>query len=113
MSSFESEANFSSSSSAAAVVGEDSAEVGKIAPVEVPMIQIEDALDIVYCPNCGFPPELCSFGVNFDKCVPWIMENMIEALDEEVLSRLLGETSLEDAAVSARCCLSVISHSIF
>jgi density-regulated protein len=72
-------------------------EVGKVASgEEVTMIRLEDALEVVYCPNCGFPPEYCCFGADFDKCVPWILENMMEVLDEEVLTKLLGEATLED-----------------
>ncbi len=101
MSALEAEEGVASSAAEAGAEGEAEAEeVGKIAPSEVVMIRTEDALEVVYCPNCGFPPEYCSFGVNFDKCVPWIMENMIEALDEDVLTRLLGEATLDEDDVS-------------
>jgi len=94
MSAFEEDSAIASSSQD---VNVDASDVGKVAPEEVSMIKIDEALDVVYCPTCGFPPEYCCFGPNFEKCVPWILENMMEVLDEEVLTRLLGEATLEDA----------------
>eukprot|EP01006_Ploeotia_vitrea_P006206 TRINITY_DN12527_c0_g1_i1.p1 TRINITY_DN12527_c0_g1~~TRINITY_DN12527_c0_g1_i1.p1 ORF type:complete len:239 (-),score=121.39 TRINITY_DN12527_c0_g1_i1:50-688(-) len=38
--------------------------------------KIEGALEVVYCPRCGYPPEYCEFRKDFAKCKPWIMENM-------------------------------------
>ena len=46
----------------------------------VNMIKFEDALTVQYCPTCGFPPEYCSYGANFDACLPWILENAVEVL---------------------------------
>lgn len=93
------EAESTPSSSAAA-----SSSSGKIAAEEAAaastMIRAQDALEVLYCPMCGFPPEYCSYGVNFlEKCVPWIMDNCPEALDEETLSKLISDVSVgEDGA---------------
>lgn len=101
MSAFEQEEEVSAAVSSSSQDVEGS-EVGKVATDEVTMIKLDDALDVVYCPNCGFPPEYCSFGANFDKCLPWILENMMEVLDEEVLTKLLGEATLEEGEGDAK-----------
>lgn len=41
------------------------------------------ALEVVYCPNCTFPPEYCKFGPCWDKCKPWLQQNF-PAIYEEV-----------------------------
>jgi len=35
-------------------------------------------LEVLYCGNCGFPPEFCEFGGKGwkKKCGPWLIENM-------------------------------------
>jgi density-regulated protein DRP1 len=37
---------------------------------------IKKPAKVVYCPNCGMPPDFCDFDkATFEKCKPWIMEN--------------------------------------
>eukprot|EP00899_Mesostigma_viride_P002054 jgi/Mesvir1/1184/Mv17679-RA.1 len=31
--------------------------------------------EVLYCGECGLPPEYCEFGPNFEKCKPWLIEN--------------------------------------
>jgi len=31
---------------------------------------------IIYCGVCGLPPEYCEFGPSFEKCKPWLIENV-------------------------------------
>ncbi|KAE9608124.1 putative density-regulated protein DRP1 [Lupinus albus] len=33
---------------------------------------------VLYCPICSLPPEYCEFGSDFDKCKPWLIQNVPE-----------------------------------
>jgi density-regulated protein DRP1 len=60
-----------------------------------PLIRADAALSVLYCPFCSFPPEYCSYGVYFmEKCVPWILENCPDALDEELLSQMINDVTV-------------------
>lgn len=69
------------------------------AVVVQPMVDYENPQAVLYCPNCTLPPEYCSFGVNFDKCVPWILDNCPEVLDESTLNKLLGDSTVDEGEV--------------
>jgi len=36
----------------------------------------KSGLEILYCGVCGLPPEYCEFGPSFEKCKPWLIENV-------------------------------------
>jgi density-regulated protein DRP1 len=55
---------------------------GEPAEAKIPVVQMRDqppvtrAAKVVYCPNCGMPPDFCDFDkTTFEKCKPWIMQN--------------------------------------
>eukprot|EP01041_Mallomonas_annulata_P004705 gene4705-9325_t len=50
----------------------------------------------IYCPICSCPPEYCEYGPTYDQCLPWILQNCPDILNPDVLSKALGNTSLED-----------------
>mmetsp|Transcript_25215 Transcript_25215/g.24132 ORF Transcript_25215/g.24132 Transcript_25215/m.24132 type:complete len:230 (+) Transcript_25215:115-804(+) len=50
---------------------------------------------VTYCPTCSLPPEYCEYGQTFEKCLPWILENCPEAVSEDILSKMMGEVSIE------------------
>lgn len=31
---------------------------------------------VLYCQVCSLPPEYCEFGSDFDKCKPWLIQNV-------------------------------------
>jgi len=33
-------------------------------------------LEVLYCGICSLPPEYCEFGPSFEKCKPWLIENV-------------------------------------
>lgn len=59
-------------------------------------LTMNDAVTVLYCAICGYPPEYCSFGAKFDQCLPWIMDNCPEVLDDETLAKVMGEMELND-----------------
>jgi hypothetical protein len=54
---------------------------------------------VTYCPTCSLPPEYCEYGQTFEKCLPWILENCPEAVSEDILSKMMGEVSIEGEEV--------------
>ena len=59
-------------------------QTDEIASSSVKLIRLEDAIEVIYCPTCGFPPEYCSYGPNFDACLPWILENAVDVLGKNL-----------------------------
>ncbi|CAL0320296.1 unnamed protein product [Lupinus luteus] len=47
---------------------------------------------VLYCPICSLPPEYCEFGSDFDKCKPWLIQNV-----PELYPNLLKEANEKDA----------------
>lgn len=54
---------------------------------------------VTYCPTCSLPPEYCEYGQTFEKCLPWILEHCPEAVSEDILSKMMGEVSIEGEEV--------------
>ena len=55
-----------------------------------------EPLVVRYCPICSLPPEYCEYGPCFDKCLPWVTENMPEVLSEAVLAKMVGKISMDE-----------------
>ncbi|CCW63443.1 unnamed protein product [Phytomonas sp. EM1] len=62
---------------------EDSIENGKDATEPAHKAPIE----VLYCPFCTFPAEMCEFGGMMDKCRPWLLEHAPEFADADNLGR--------------------------
>jgi hypothetical protein len=64
---------------AAAAASEEPAKV--VGPLEVEFVPhdkqppMQQAVKVVYCPNCGLPPDFCQYGPTWEKCKPWCLEN--------------------------------------
>ncbi|CAE7330631.1 TMA22 [Symbiodinium natans] len=56
---------------------------------------METAVDVLYCPVCGLPPDFCQYGPSWEKCKPWCIENVPHYYPE------LSGVSLEDAKKKA------------
>eukprot|EP00927_Polykrikos_kofoidii_P021965 TRINITY_DN20649_c0_g1_i1.p1 TRINITY_DN20649_c0_g1~~TRINITY_DN20649_c0_g1_i1.p1 ORF type:complete len:270 (-),score=74.93 TRINITY_DN20649_c0_g1_i1:75-884(-) len=73
----------------------------QVGPLEVEFVPhdkqppIERAVDVVYCPNCGLPPDFCQYGPSWEKCKPWCLENFPQYYPE------LSGISLDDAKKKA------------
>lgn len=63
---------------------------------EVAMIDFGAPCSVVYCPTCTMPCEFCEHGACFDKCLPWIVKNCPEVLNETLLAEMLAKTSIGD-----------------
>ena len=61
------------------------------------LIDGNDPLHVIYCPNCSMPPEYCEYNVPevFEKCLPWIIEHCPEVLSKSVRAKVLGEDMVE------------------
>ncbi|XP_054820475.1 translation machinery-associated protein 22-like [Prosopis cineraria] len=35
-----------------------------------------EPIRVLYCSVCSLPPEYCEFGPDFDKCKPWLVQNV-------------------------------------
>ncbi|CCW70861.1 unnamed protein product [Phytomonas sp. Hart1] len=44
-------------------------------------------IEVLYCPFCTFPAEMCEFGGMMDKCRPWLLEHAPEFADADNLGR--------------------------
>ncbi|XP_019431121.1 PREDICTED: translation machinery-associated protein 22-like isoform X1 [Lupinus angustifolius] len=40
------------------------------------MAEKPQPIRVIYCPICSLPPEYCEFGSDFDKCKPWLIQNV-------------------------------------
>lgn len=51
------------------------------------IITREFPVQVLYCPVCTFPAEMCEFSGIMDKCRPWLLENAAELADAEEKGR--------------------------
>ncbi|XP_019416128.1 PREDICTED: translation machinery-associated protein 22-like [Lupinus angustifolius] len=56
------------------------------------MAEKPQPLRVLYCPICSLPPEYCEFGSDFDKCKPWLIQNV-----PELYPNLVKEANEKDA----------------
>ncbi|KAK7411935.1 hypothetical protein VNO78_03379 [Psophocarpus tetragonolobus] len=47
---------------------------------------------VLYCGVCSLPPEYCEFGSDFEKCKPWLIQNVPDLYPD-----LLKEANVKDA----------------
>ncbi|KAF1864506.1 hypothetical protein Lal_00021929 [Lupinus albus] len=40
------------------------------------MAEKPQPIRVIYCPICSLPPEYCEFGSDFDRCKPWLIQNV-------------------------------------
>jgi len=45
---------------------------------------------MLYCGVCGLPPEYCEYGTSFDKCIPWLKQNVPDI--EKIYPQLKDES---------------------
>jgi len=45
---------------------------------------------VLYCGVCGLPPEYCEYGTSFDKCIPWLKQNVPDI--EKIYPQLKDES---------------------
>jgi len=45
-------------------------------------VEVAYPLQVVYCGNCGLPPEYCEFFPNYDKCRIWLEANLPSELEK-------------------------------
>ncbi|EFJ35219.1 hypothetical protein SELMODRAFT_141796 [Selaginella moellendorffii] len=57
-----------------------------------------DKVQVLYCAVCSLPPEYCEFGPDFEKCKPWLLENVPDLYPE--LARERAEQQLQGLTVS-------------
>jgi len=48
------------------------------------------AQTVIYCGICGLPPEYCEYGPTFEKCIPWLKENISDI--EKIYPQLKDDT---------------------
>jgi len=48
------------------------------------------AKTVLYCGVCGLPPEYCEYGTSFDKCIPWLQQNIPDI--EKIYPQLKDES---------------------
>eukprot|EP00600_Ochromonadales_sp_CCMP1393_P001104 CAMPEP_0174989908 /NCGR_PEP_ID=MMETSP0004_2-20121128/21001_1 /TAXON_ID=420556 /ORGANISM="Ochromonas sp., Strain CCMP1393" /LENGTH=56 /DNA_ID=CAMNT_0016243405 /DNA_START=71 /DNA_END=238 /DNA_ORIENTATION=+ len=41
------------------------------------------------------PPEFCEYGASFEKCLPWILNNCPEVLDDKIIAEMVGKLSVD------------------
>ncbi|KAK2449473.1 translation machinery-associated protein [Trifolium repens] len=47
---------------------------------------------VLYCQVCSLPPEYCEFGSDFEKCKPWLIQNV-----PNLYPNLLNEANVKEA----------------
>ncbi|GET89131.1 hypothetical protein, conserved [Leishmania tarentolae] len=63
------------------------------------------AVEVLYCPICTFPAEMCEFSGVVEKCRPWLLENAAELADAEERGRkrrILTEKDRLEAMLEGR-----------
>lgn len=62
-------------------------------------------VEVLYCPMCTFPAEMCEFGGMMEKCRPWLLEHAAELADAEDRGRkrrILTEKGRLEALLEGR-----------
>ncbi|CBZ27609.1 conserved hypothetical protein [Leishmania mexicana MHOM/GT/2001/U1103] len=63
------------------------------------------AVEVLYCPICTFPAEMCEFSGMVEKCRPWLLEHAADLADAEERGRkrrILTEKDRLEAMVEGR-----------
>ncbi|KAK7200415.1 Translation initiation factor SUI1 [Novymonas esmeraldas] len=84
---------------AEAADGGDGGDGEPPAPTRLP------AVEVLYCPMCSFPAEMCEFAGMMDKCRPWLLEHAAELADAEDRGRkrrILTEKGRLEALLEGR-----------
>nr|CCC94658.1 unnamed protein product [Trypanosoma congolense IL3000] len=50
-------------------------------------VELMKPVDVLYCPNCTFPAEMCEFSGMYEQCRPWLLEHAKELADAEERGR--------------------------
>lgn len=82
--------------------GEDSSGDDDDSDIEVTR---QEAVEVLYCPICTFPAEMCEFSGMMDKCRPWLQEHAAELADAEERGRkrrILTEKERLEAMIEGR-----------
>ena len=65
-------------------------------------------LDVLYCPNCTYPPEYCEYSGKLQGCIPFLKKTLYKGKDTSALEhrgkgkeQLAGPTPEEIAAAAA------------
>jgi density-regulated protein DRP1 len=58
------------------------------------MINFGSPVSVVYCPTCTMPCEFCEHGACFEKCLPWIVRNCPEVLNETLLAEMTAKMAI-------------------
>ncbi|XP_061362782.1 translation machinery-associated protein 22 [Gastrolobium bilobum] len=56
------------------------------------MAEKPQPVSVLYCAVCSLPPEYCEFGSDFDKCKPWLIQNV-----PDIYPDLLKEVNVKEA----------------
>lgn len=62
-------------------------------------------VEVLYCPNCTFPAEMCEFSGMYEKCQPWLREHaaeLAEAVERGRKRRVLTEKGRLEARIEGR-----------
>ncbi|KAG5502770.1 hypothetical protein JKF63_04537 [Porcisia hertigi] len=65
----------------------------------------QSAVEVLYCPVCTFPAEICEFSGMLEKCRPWLLEHASELADAEERGRkrrILTEKERLEAMLEGR-----------
>lgn len=65
----------------------------------------QEPVEVLYCPICTFPAEMCEFSGMMDKCRPWLLEHAAELADAEERGRkrrILTEKERLEAMLEGR-----------
>lgn len=65
---------------------EESEKVGTDREDELIVVR-EYPVEVLYCPVCTFPAEMCEFSGMLEKCRPWLLEHAAELADAEEKGR--------------------------
>lgn len=55
---------------------EEQPEIKDVPVIEEPQEEISYPLTVVYCGNCGLPPEYCEYFPDNERCRKWLEENL-------------------------------------
>jgi len=54
-------------------------------PEKIPAVVISYPLSVVYCGNCGLPPEYCEYFPDYERCRKWLEDNLPAQLQNVAL----------------------------